>query len=64
MKKLRIKRVPLAYVAEVIEKAEPCEINPSPARSGEKVTIRTANLTKNVKSRGPARIQSFKIVAE
>jgi len=65
MKNLSIKRVPLAYVAEVVEKAEPREIKPSSGRSGGKVaTVRRPNLTKNKKSRVTAIIRSTKFVAE
>jgi hypothetical protein len=65
MRNLRIKRVPLAYVTEVVEKAEPREIDPSSKRSSGKVaTVRTPNRTKNVKSQATAIIRSTKIVAE
>jgi len=65
MKKIRIKQVPLAYVTEVVEKAETREINPPAERSSGKVPmIRTPKLTKNRKSRVAAIIRPTKTVAE
>jgi hypothetical protein len=44
MKKLRIKRVPLEYVSEIVKKAEGSQIHASSQRTGGKVAAgRTPN---------------------